>query len=283
LRHIAKQYTQDNQTGTHPLCVFIAVFDMGDTGELRYASIGSCAHPLLISGDETLELPVDNPCLATDNEADTLPAYQEHSFTVVPGTTFFFSTNGLFRQGIGQASYEHRLQQICMEHYHLPPELINRAIAADFADFNNKSPLEEDIAYVIVQVPKKEQQLSFKVESDIEHISKAKEKAASFLATHFEQQLDLLNFHELLANAIEHGNKRDGGKKVSVDITVTDRYWKIIITDQGEGFDWRDRINRELDLSGDSDRGRGIIITKMISDYLGYNKRGNKVTMINLR
>ena len=96
------------------------------------------------------------------------------------------------------------------------------------------------------------------------------------------QEPNLLHFHELLVNAMEHGNKRDGGKAVSIEVAVTDQYYRAIITDQGEGFNWRDKINKELDLEGDSDRGRGIIMTRMMTDYLGYNERGNRVVMINL-
>ncbi len=119
--------------------------------------------------------------------------------------------------------------------------------------------------------------MGFTVGSDFRYIS-----AAALLRSHFELQTDLLHFHELLANAIEHVNKQDRGKSVSVDVAVTGRYYKIRIIDQGEGFNWREKINRELDMSGDSDRGRGIIMTRKMTDYLGYNERGNRATMINL-
>ena len=56
-----------------------------------------------------------------------------------------------------------------------------------------------------------------------------------------------------------------------MDLVLTDRFYRVVITDQGEGFNWRNRIHRELDLDGDSERGRGIIMTRMLADYLGYN------------
>ena len=110
----------------------------------------------------------------------------------------------------------------------------------------------------------------------------AREKVSKFLEQQLGYKPDLFHFHELLVNAIEHGNKRDGGKAAAVDLVVTDCFYKIVITDQGEGFDWRNRICKELDLDGDSERGRGIIMTRVMTDYLGYNERGNRVTVINL-
>ena len=282
LRHLVEQYEQESRNTEICPHIFMAVFDTrvagSSFGKLRYASTGASAFPLFVCGAEPMELLMDGAYPHTENGT----GITEHSFSVAPGTTFFFSTDGLFKQDFGETSYVPRFREVFMEHSHLPPELISRAVNADFNDFSNGSPPTNDIAYFVVQVPQWEQRLSFRVGSDFKLASDAEQKVASFLASHFEIRTDLLSFHELLINAMEHGNKRDGGKWVSVDITVTEKYYKIVITDQGEGFNWRNRINRELDLEGSSERGRGIIMTRMMTDYVGYNERGNSVTMINL-
>ena len=38
--------------------------------------------------------------------------------------------------------------------------------------------------------------------------------------------------------------------------------------DQGEGFNWRDRIDQPLDLEGSQERGRGIAMTRICAEKL---------------
>ncbi len=294
LHYLADRYHQDTQAETIPLCVFIAVFenqpadgsgsrttpaDSYHPETLRYASTNFRTPPLIIKeGSDPDELALENLYLAMDNGTDPL----EHTLTIVPGSTFVFSTDGLFNQGPDAESYELRLRELLKKQAHLPPEMISQAVETDFTEFYSDYPLQNDLAFIVVQVPKQEQCLSYRVESEFQQISAAKDKVSSLLAKQLGHEPNLLHFHELLVNAVEHGNKRDGGKTVSIDLTVTDCYYKVIITDQGEGFNWRDKINKELDLEGGSERGRGIIMTRMMTDYLAYNERGNRVTMVNL-
>lgn len=135
------------------------------------------------------------------------------------------------------------------------------------------------MTFLVVQVPKKEKRLNFEVESDFSLVQQTKETLNSFLTSHCTVQSNLLDFHELLVNAMEHGNKHDGGKRVSIDVTLTDQYYRITITDEGDGFEIR---RTDMDLQGRSERGRGILLTRMMADYIGYNEVGNRVTIINL-
>ena len=54
-------------------------------------------------------------------------------------------------------------------------------------------------------------------------------------------------------------------------MTETDRYVKIIVQDQGEGFKWQEIIGKNLDPESLDERGRGIYLAKMSSDFLSYN------------
>ena len=49
--------------------------------------------------------------------------------------------------------------------------------------------------------------------------------------------------------------------------------------DEGEGFNWKEKINAPLELKGIAERGRGIAITRKYCKKLLYNKKGNKATL----
>lgn len=88
----------------------------------------------------------------------------------------------------------------------------------------------------------------------------------------------LIGLNELVVNAMEHGNQMIFEKKVLIQIKVLEKYIQFVVTDEGGGFDWRERVDQVLDLKGHSKRGRGIAITQMTGDGLFYNEKGNQVT-----
>jgi hypothetical protein len=115
-----------------------------------------------------------------------------------------------------------------------------------------------------------------------------------------------LPLHEMLINAIEHGNcgiaydeksaylanggcapdliqekSRDpvaAAKEVTLSYALHPSYARFVIADEGNGFDWRTVIDA-LDKK-DTLRlhGRGILITREIVRTLRYNEKGNEVT-----
>ena len=115
-----------------------------------------------------------------------------------------------------------------------------------------------------------------------------------------------LPLHEMLINAIEHGNcgitydeksrflERGGcapdliqeksrcpaaaAKSVMLRYALYPSYARFVIADQGAGFDWRtviDALNKKDTLRL---HGRGILITREIVRSLSYNETGNEVT-----
>ncbi len=94
------------------------------------------------------------------------------------------------------------------------------------------------------------------------------------------KDLFLTCLHELVSNAMEHGNRLEREKPVSVEFVITDRFYLASVKDRGEGFDWREHAERPLELEGISERGRGIALVRMCSDRLFYNEKGNRATFI---
>ncbi|MFW5782012.1 MAG: SpoIIE family protein phosphatase [Candidatus Muiribacteriaceae bacterium] len=82
---------------------------------------------------------------------------------------------------------------------------------------------------------------------------------------------------EGLSNCIEHGNCLDETRHIRVFHHVTDKYMDLTISDEGQGFDWKTRINSDIDLDISSNRGRGIIILKELCDEVRYNEKGNEL------
>ena len=96
---------------------------------------------------------------------------------------------------------------------------------------------------------------------------------------------------EMTDNAIEWGNRRRSELTVSVAYEVTDRWVKIVITDQGDGFNPQRlphaaaehdpvahmSIREQLGLR---DGGFGIMISRGMVDEVQYNETGNQVTLV---
>jgi DNA-binding response OmpR family regulator len=96
---------------------------------------------------------------------------------------------------------------------------------------------------------------------------------------------------ELTENAIEWGNRRRKELTVRVAYELTDAFVKVVITDQGEGFD-PSRLPHAANTAdpishlpireklGLRDGGFGILLSRGMVDEVAYNRAGNEVTLI---
>ncbi len=83
---------------------------------------------------------------------------------------------------------------------------------------------------------------------------------------------------EGLTNAIKHGNKLDENKSVSFEIYKNGKTLTLIISDEGEGFDWSELIKKEMQDITETG-GRGIILMKAYDYIPVYNEKGNILTL----
>lgn len=96
----------------------------------------------------------------------------------------------------------------------------------------------------------------------------------------------LLAITEAVNNAIIHGNKNDIKKEIGLEFIITDEFIKIIVTDEGEGFDLEKVPDPTLPENLLSEHGRGIFIIKHFVDELKVEKlpNGNSIILkINLK
>lgn len=80
---------------------------------------------------------------------------------------------------------------------------------------------------------------------------------------------------EALKNAIEHGNRNDAMKKVSLNYSVSNDVLEVNIKDEGDGFDY----NNLPEVVVDEDSGRGLLLIKNFMDEVVFNEKGNEITM----
>lgn len=117
-------------------------------------------------------------------------------------------------------------------------------------------------------------------------IPAVREEIASSLASLGYSQRDVfavrLATEEVLLNAIEHGNRCDKTKKVTVTYVIDERKTEITVTDEGHGFD----LDSVPDCTAADNlcktRGRGIALMRGFMDDVEFSGNGNTVRLVKL-
>ena len=115
----------------------------------------------------------------------------------------------------------------------------------------------------------------------IEHLVLEHARRAGFCDISLEQIA--LAVHETAANAVFHGNQESSGKKVSLDIQATSDQLKIVITDEGNGFDPAKIPDPLAPEEMFRERGRGVYLTRALMDEYKVvcgAKGGSEVTLV---
>jgi len=89
-----------------------------------------------------------------------------------------------------------------------------------------------------------------------------------------------LALEEGLANAIKHGNKMDPGKQVTVECFLNEDVVRVVIKDEGRGFNLDEVPDPTLPENLDKPSGRGVMLMKAFMDDVIYNDIGNQLTFI---
>jgi len=120
----------------------------------------------------------------------------------------------------------------------------------------------------------------------IEEIEKLAAEAATEAGFNQEEQDSLaIAITEIANNAIIHGNKRDPQKNVHVHIAVDGGEVRMVVRDEGKGFN-PDTISNPLDPENLlRESGRGVFIVRSLMDELSYDfsNGGTQVTLVKRR
>ncbi|UMZ74284.1 ATP-binding protein [Natranaerofaba carboxydovora] len=122
---------------------------------------------------------------------------------------------------------------------------------------------------------------TFKFKSSLMELEQAKEKLNSIILEFDNKTIVIQAFHELMINAIEHGNKNDHSQTIIVKLIIARKYIILTVKDNGNGFNWAKQINKNLRLETVNESGRnlGLTIIRMLCDDIFFNNKGNKAIL----
>ncbi|UMZ74170.1 SpoIIE family protein phosphatase [Natranaerofaba carboxydovora] len=279
LEFVTDRYLNEGYPDDFFICIYIVVFDQKNY-ELKYTGAGFHEPPIVDFGDGK-EYFLNNVGLPISSAVPKdMLNFQSLRRDLAPGSTVLISSDGLSEQVVDGKYYGNRLKNVFYKYSNCPPELIIEAIKNDYVNFNNGILQgDDDITLVVFQVYRQNKMsFSYELRSELEELNWLDKDVQSKLPPVEESQYFLMALHELTANAIEHGNQLNKEKNVRVDIIyVEQKYLMAVIEDEGEGFDWQQKLRKEIELSGEKERGRGVLMSAMISDIIYYNHKGNKV------
>ena len=96
-------------------------------------------------------------------------------------------------------------------------------------------------------------------------------------------QEDIFAIHlaaeEALVNAAMHGNRFDPAKQVHVECQVSNDLVRLVVTDEGEGFDSANVPDCTLAERLESPNGRGVMLMRSFMTRVEYNPKGNRVIL----
>ena len=122
------------------------------------------------------------------------------------------------------------------------------------------------------------------IPSDLNSIRKASKEVLELLQPLKLGAYKLLDIRlcleEALINAIRYGNKFDDNLKVKVSCSVENDILKIIVEDEGEGFDYNGLPDPTLEKNLQELKGRGVFLIKRLMDEVYFNEKGNRITML---
>ncbi|MFN2340292.1 MAG: ATP-binding protein [Halanaerobium sp.] len=127
---------------------------------------------------------------------------------------------------------------------------------------------------------KQSKKYHFELESKEKIICKFRAVIYKLLPNSVSSDIFAMALHEIIVNAAEHGNQMQAEKMVIIDLKMNKKLIWAEVKDQGPGFDWEKRLKEEFDISGDSERGRGIMMTARACDEFYYNQKGNKAYLV---
>lgn len=85
---------------------------------------------------------------------------------------------------------------------------------------------------------------------------------------------------EAANNAILHGNKLDENKKVNIKFRIEDKFLKVIVKDQGTGFDYQHIPDPTAPENIEKINGRGVFLMERLSDKILFTENGSQVELI---
>ena len=88
-----------------------------------------------------------------------------------------------------------------------------------------------------------------------------------------------LALEEALANAIKHGNQMDPNKSVHISCHIDEHRIRLVVEDEGQGFQLNDVPDPTTEENLDKPSGRGIMLIRSFMSLVEYNETGNRLIL----
>ena len=128
---------------------------------------------------------------------------------------------------------------------------------------------------------------SWEIASDLAAAHQLVADVAIFLEGHGWSQESVFAVHmamdEALTNAVKHGNCCQSGKRIWVDLSLSDEDVELSVRDEGCGFDPDHIPDPTAPEHLESVHGRGVLIIRSYMDEVHYNRKGNCIVMRRMR
>ena len=85
---------------------------------------------------------------------------------------------------------------------------------------------------------------------------------------------------EAVNNAVNHGNKADSNKKVTISCKKTDEKLYFTVEDEGDGFDYENVPDPTDPENLHKLNGRGIFLMKNLVDEIYFHEEGREIELI---
>ncbi len=290
MEFIADKYLEEDFPDDYFICLLMGVFDE-QSQECIFANAGFHFPPVKINKAGVIN---EVSCSGTpissviDKELfSELLRCDCRKFSLKEGESIFLTTDGLIEEFVdGEIYGETRVRKILSDNASFPASLILKKIKDDFEYFSGSLNGQDDLTLLLLK-DNIESIANFQgeISSKIDNIYPLKDEIDEFINPYFDCT-DTICFalQEMMINAIEHGNQLNPNKKVRVSLNLTAEYFLAKVKDQGSGFNWRDMIREELDITASlsEERGRGIKLAKMVFEEVWYNEAGNQVYLLKL-
>ena len=126
-------------------------------------------------------------------------------------------------------------------------------------------------------------QLNVRIPSNTTEGLAVQERIITLMEQHEYSMRDVfamrLSLEEAITNAIKHGNDGNPEKFVSVVADVTDEKMRVVVQDEGEGFEPEEVPDPTSLEFIERPSGRGLMLMRAYLNFVEYSEGGTKITM----
>jgi serine phosphatase RsbU (regulator of sigma subunit)/PAS domain-containing protein/anti-sigma regulatory factor (Ser/Thr protein kinase) len=251
------------------LTLFVGVFDMRN-GHLRYANAGH-VRPFFFDARNAVlsSIPDFNPAIA---DLHATSEVNEYLLKLPPQARLLVFSDGLIERSSREGEFVGRsgLRRVLADDF-------SRAAVEAFIHSMESADQQDDISYLFFDFASS---YTRRYHLALEDAGLAERDFEEFVRGRFPEQVEVRAGHcfmECVSNALEHGNRNDPRKAVTVRVRCGNHGIVFGVQDEGEGFSFSDGW-RPPASAPDKERGRGLILIKKFANKVKTDRIRKRIT-----